>query len=78
MSLKINEFSTNIQARGEKRVVLELSGYGENNVDFRGMLGKDISEYLVPRNVVIRCAHCGQWGAVKCACKHCGAPMPAG
>lgn len=22
-----------------------------------------------------KCAHCGQWGAVHCACKHCGAPI---
>jgi hypothetical protein len=26
-------------------------------------------------NVIIRCGHCGQWAAVKTACKHCGASI---
>jgi len=26
-------------------------------------------------DVVVKCGHCGQWGAVKTACKHCGAPV---
>ena len=24
---------------------------------------------------LIKCKHCGQWGAVSCACAHCGAPI---
>jgi len=23
----------------------------------------------------VKCGHCGQWGARKCACKSCGAPI---
>lgn len=25
--------------------------------------------------VLLKCEHCGQWGAKYCACKHCGAPI---
>jgi hypothetical protein len=30
---------------------------------------------LFPGNSIIKCRHCGQWGARKCACKYCGAPI---
>ena len=26
-------------------------------------------------NPLTKCRHCGQWGAVYCACAHCGAPV---
>lgn len=25
-----------------------------------------------PGSVVVKCQYCGQWGARKCQCKHCG------
>jgi hypothetical protein len=43
------------------------------------IVGKDLGlalQFTDPGNVIIKCAHCHQWGARKCACKHCGAPMP--
>lgn len=27
---------------------------------------------MFPGDVVIKCQFCGQWGARKCACLHCG------
>lgn len=24
---------------------------------------------------LVKCKHCGQWGAVYCACRYCGAPI---
>ena len=27
------------------------------------------------KSVLRKCAHCGQYGAVQCACPHCGAPI---
>lgn len=30
------------------------------------------------RKVVVKCEHCGQWGAAMSACKHCGAPIDLG
>jgi hypothetical protein len=26
-------------------------------------------------NVIVKCKHCGQWGAKQCECKKCGAPI---
>lgn len=31
--------------------------------------------YSVDADVIVKCSHCGQWGAVKTACKTCGAPV---
>jgi hypothetical protein len=28
-----------------------------------------------PERVLKPCRHCGQWGAIKCPCAHCGAPI---
>lgn len=30
---------------------------------------------LFPGNAIVKCGHCGQWGARKTACKYCGAPI---
>ena len=27
---------------------------------------------MFPGNVIVKCQFCGQWGARKCACAHCG------
>ena len=27
---------------------------------------------LFPGNSIVKCGHCGQWGARKTECKHCG------
>jgi hypothetical protein len=29
----------------------------------------------MPRKVIVKCQHCGQYGARKTACPHCGAPI---
>ena len=34
-----------------------------------------IRKALDYQDVVVKCGHCGQWAAVKTACKHCGAPV---
>lgn len=38
----------------------------------------DLDPYKFPDKVVVKCDHCGQWCAVKTACKHCGAPVGEG
>jgi len=30
---------------------------------------------VAPAEVIVKCGHCGQWGAVKTQCKHCGAAV---
>ena len=36
---------------------------------------KDIVDSYYPKEVIIKCSSCGQWGAIKTACKYCGAPI---
>jgi hypothetical protein len=35
-------------------------------------------EDLFFRKVIVKCSHCGQWGAAMCACKYCGSPIDMG
>lgn len=32
-------------------------------------------ELGIVKNPITKCQHCGQWGAVFCACPKCGAPI---
>ena len=34
-----------------------------------------IAASLAPERVLEKCGHCGQWGAIMCACRYCGAPI---
>ena len=55
------------------RVDWEMRGVGFfPNSD---MVGKDIGGLFAPDKVVIKCGHCGQWGARFCECRKCGAPI---
>jgi len=31
--------------------------------------------YVLPANPLVKCLHCGHWGAVYTPCRHCGAPV---
>ena len=55
-----------------------LLGWEMRGVGFfpdSSMVGKDISGFFAPDKVVIKCKHCGQWGARFCECRKCGAPI---
>ena len=56
----------------ETEITLRGYGFGAMSGD---LLGSDLMEYIAPNKVVIKCKHCGQWGAHKCACIKCGAPI---
>jgi len=53
----------------------------ENALEINGKVKMDdraiasIKNALDYGDVIIKCVHCSQWGAVKTACKHCGAPI---
>ena len=36
----------------------------------------ELRRLVNPGPVVVKCKWCGQWGARRCACKHCGQAMP--
>jgi len=38
-------------------------------------LARKLEKFLTPAEVIVKCGHCGQWGAVKTQCKHCGAAV---
>ena len=54
---------------------VHLRIWGEEAFDYDIGRGGDIDALFYPLKVIIKCQHCGQWGAKKCACKHCGAPI---
>jgi hypothetical protein len=44
-----------------------------SKINFK-QLADRLAEYNIGK-AVIRCRHCGQWGARFCECKKCGAPI---
>jgi len=45
-----------------------------SDYDFRELITTRWGD-LFPGNVIVKCGHCGQWGAAKTECKHCGAAI---
>jgi len=54
--------------------IIDIKFIGKN-VDYRGLLYRKDWDDIFPSNSVVKCRHCGQWGARKCECKYCGAPI---
>lgn len=42
--------------------------------DISAMIEDALAKYQ-PAIAVVKCKHCGQWGARFCECKKCGAPI---
>jgi hypothetical protein len=63
----INNLSNNGFLEAEVKMVIE--GRDSNQVF------KEIKEAVDPGDVIVKCRHCGQYGAVKCPCPMCGAPI---
>ena len=57
---------------GMMKSELTLVSYGG---EFVGLDFAEVEGFLPFGESVIKCTHCGQWGARKCACKYCGAPI---
>jgi len=53
---------------------LEINMVVLGNTNPREIMEADFDE-LFPNKAIVKCGHCGQWGARKCACKYCGAPV---
>lgn len=52
-------------------VMIDASG---EQVDLSEFI-KSVKESLGQSPVILKCGHCGQWGAKYCACRYCGAPI---
>ena len=55
---------------GETNVSISFAG----QVNLSELKDADFDE-LLPGKSIIKCRHCGQWGARKCDCKYCGAAI---
>lgn len=53
---------------------IELALIAEPNYDANHLIYEPWGD-LFPGRVIVKCVHCGQWGARKTVCKHCGAPV---
>ena len=69
----IRNLQYHMDGRDVPRWTMELEGIGDAP-DFNSPR-QNLDLFLAPHNVVVRCGHCGQWGARKCECKKCGAPI---
>ena len=64
---------------------IEYNGFGKANFEFAGdvndlgelthsLIDNKLSD-MFPGKVIVKCKHCGQWGARKTECIKCGAPI---
>lgn len=61
---------------GEAAIInLELVGHPYMDGDVINQLRGLDWQMVMPGKVIIKCGHCGQFGAIRTACKHCGAPI---
>lgn len=52
-------------------ISLDVDGESVNLSEFI----KSVKESLGQSPVLLKCSHCGQWGAKYCSCRYCGAPV---
>jgi hypothetical protein len=70
-------FRTGISIPPEATLSMEFRGDPKSMSKFAESMrvGNDLSDFLPVGDVIVKCDHCGQWGARKTACKSCGAPI---
>lgn len=61
----------NVVSQAETALFLDVDGESVNLSEFI----KNVKESLGQSPVIVKCVHCGQWGAKYCACRYCGAPV---
>lgn len=54
-------------------LVLATQDHESRKLDLKTAVQKWATEAVAV--AVVRCAHCGQWGARFCECRKCGAPI---
>lgn len=73
----------------EELPTLDVTAYGDKDRVFIPAAGDGYSSKLSVSDLIesvkqslgylekplVKCKHCGQWGAAYCACRHCGAPI---
>lgn len=71
-SVDIKDFSvTEDFESGNKTIALNT----QYDVDFSEFTITRLKNLLGYGDVIQKCSFCGQWGAVKTSCKHCGSPI---
>lgn len=66
-SLKWEDYGSTISSGSDMYLRMTDEGYKD--------LARSLEKFLAPAEVIVKCGHCGQWGAVKTQCKHCGAAV---
>jgi hypothetical protein len=59
---------------GRPNYTMVIRGISNRAPDME-IVGRNLLQYIAPEKVIKKCGHCGQWGAVQCACRSCGAPI---
>lgn len=65
----VSSSSGEVEASTLKAVEIDLATKGLKK------LAAQLAEHMQPQKVIVKCGHCGQWGAAMTACRHCGSPI---
>ncbi len=64
--------SMEVRMNPDEAMSINLDLVAEPGYDARVLYGYGEWNELFPDKVVVKCQFCGQWGARKTSCRHCG------
>ena len=73
--MKISELPDATNSNGASIPIIDMSSGTNLKLSFTKLLEDLKKELGVVDNPMRLCGHCGQWGALYCACRYCGAPI---
>lgn len=70
----LNEYLPGSLITGSSRGVVDYYPMPPNTNDIAKQVFDMMYGHYAP-DVILKCQHCGQWGALGCPCKQCGGPI---
>ena len=74
MKLGLTDVNVDYSANNIGLTRIRAEFVANEDFDIRDFVKTDFAQ-IFPNKPIVKCAHCGQWGAVMCACPQCGAPI---
>ena len=74
-NIQLYSMDVNCVHEGMIETDLYIKLYGEGIMDFNEIQEMLSGEFSPPSKAILTCKYCGQWGALHCPCRYCGAPI---
>jgi hypothetical protein len=72
---RLSDLETSANIESVDKVLISTENGNSKTTSMQSIADFVKKEIGIYDRVLEKCAHCGQWGAVMCACRTCGAPI---